>query len=98
MFYEFMEHSYKVANDIVYLLPADKPFNVFKTVLMIFKHGGIVHARFYGNGSAIGIPEIHRPVTAFHFRLGYRGAMSFSFAETRLTKHAPDKGGRMKVE
>lgn len=90
LFYEFMEHSYKVANDIVYLLPADKPFNVFKTVEMIFKHGGIVHARFYGNGSAIGIPEIHRPVTAFHFRRGYRGAMGFSFAAPRPTQHAPD--------
>ena len=91
LFYEFMEHSYKVASDIVYLLPADKPFNVFKTVEMIFKYGGIVHARFYGNGSAIGIPEIHRPVTAFHFRRGYRGAMSFSFAEPRPTPLAPDR-------
>lgn len=94
LFYEFMEHSYKVAKDIVYLLPADKPFNVFATVLMIFKYGGIVHARFYGNGQSIGIPEIHRPVTAFHFQRGYRGAMSFSFAEPRLTKRPPDGATR----
>ena len=85
-FYEFMEHSFKVAKDIVYLLPADKPFNVFSTVEMIHKHGGIVHARFYGDGRTVGVPEIHRPATAFHFQRGYRGAMSFSFCDTAPNK------------
>jgi len=89
-FYEFMEHSYKIANDIVYLLPADKPFNVFSTVEMIYKNGAIVHARFYGDGRTVGVPEIHRPATAFHFRRGYSGAMGYSFAVPRLTQRAAD--------
>ena len=79
-FYEFMEHSYKIATNTVYLLPADKPFNVFSTVKMIFKKGGIVHARFYGDGRTVGIPEIHRPATAFHFQRDYKGPMFSSFA------------------
>lgn len=79
-FYEFMKHSFDIAKDIVYLLPADKPFNVFKNIKMIHENGGIVHARFYGDGRAVGMPEIHRPVTAYHFKVGYSGNMGFSFA------------------
>jgi len=79
-FFEFMDHSFDIAKDIVFLLPADKPFNVFSTVKMIHDKGGIVHARFYGDGRTVGFPEIHRPVTAFHFRTGYSGSMGFSFA------------------
>jgi hypothetical protein len=83
MFYEFMLHSFKVAENTVYLLPADKPFNVFSTVKMIYKHGGIVHARFYNDGRAIGVPEIHRPATAFHFQRNYTGPMYTSFYEAQ---------------
>jgi len=80
-FYEFMVHSFRLAINTCYLLPADKPFNVFSTLKMIFKHGGIVHARFYGDGRTVGIPEIHRPATAFHFKRDYRGPMYSSIAE-----------------
>lgn len=79
LFYEFMVHSFNIANDVVYLLPADKPFNVFLTTKMIHDLGGIVHARYYGDGRSIGVPEIHRPATAFHFQRNYRGGMYTSF-------------------
>lgn len=90
-FYEFMEHSYSIATNIVYLLPVDKPFNVFKTLEMIFNKGRIVHARYYGDGRTVGIPEIHRPATAFHFQKGYFGPMYSSMAETCLTLNATDR-------
>ena len=80
-FYEFMLHSFSVARDTVFLLPADKPFNVALTTEMIFKNGGIVHARFYGDGRSIGIPEIHRTAAAFHFQRSYTGPMYTSFYE-----------------
>lgn len=78
-FYEFMEHSFYIATNAVYLLPSDKPFNVFLTVKMIFKNGGIVHMRHYGDGRSIGVPEIHRPATAIHFQRHYTGPMYTSF-------------------
>lgn len=78
-FYEFMLHSFEIADNIVYLLPIDKPFNVFLTHKMIYEKGGIVHLRCYGDGRTIGIPEIHRPATAIHFQRGYTGGMFTSF-------------------
>ena len=78
-FYEFMLHSFSIANDIVYLLPGDKPFNVFLTMKMLYDNGGIVHMRNYGDGRTIGIPEIHRIASAFHFQKGYHGPMEISF-------------------
>jgi len=80
-FFEFMLHGFSVAQDIVYFLPGDKPFNVYLTTKMIWERGGIVHARHYGDGRTIGIPEIHRTATAFHFQRGYTGPMYTSFYE-----------------
>ena len=84
-FDKFLLHSFSVAENVVYLIPADKPFNALPRARMIAENGGIVHMRYYVDGPQMNMPEIHRPMAAFHFRRGYHGAMGFSFAEPRLT-------------
>jgi len=78
-FDKFLKHSFFVATNIVYLIPADKPFNSLPRARMISENGGIVHMRFYTDGPKMGMPEIHRPMAAFHFRRGYRGPMRTSY-------------------
>jgi hypothetical protein len=84
-FDKFLTHSYTVAANIVYLIPADKPFNAMPRARMIAEHGGIVSMRYYADGPQIEMPEIHRPMAAFHFMRGYSGSMVTTFA-------SPSKG------
>jgi len=90
---KFLLHSYSVAENIVYLLPADKPFNALPRARMIAEYGEIVHMRFYTDGPKAAMREIHRPVAAFYFKRGYCGSMSKSFYQERhLTPLALDAG------
>jgi len=91
-FDKFLLHSFSVAVNVVYLIPADKPFNALPRARMIAENGGIVHMRYYVDGPQMNMPEIHRPMAAFHFQRGYFGAMSSSFAVPRLTQRPPDRG------
>jgi hypothetical protein len=89
-FDKFLLHSFSVAVNVVYLIPADKPFNALPRARMIAKNGGIVHMRYYVDGPQMEMPGIHRPMAAFHFQRGYSGAMGFSFAVPCLTSRAAD--------
>jgi hypothetical protein len=79
-FNKFLLHSYSVAMNIVYLIPADKPFNALPRARMISENGGILHMRYYVDGGQMGMPEIHRPMAAFLFQRNYRGCMGTSYA------------------
>jgi len=76
-FKQFLIHGYATAKDIVFILPADKPFNSTPNAKLINDFGKIVHMRYYG---ALW-EEIHRPMAAFHFQRGYTGPMYTSFYE-----------------
>jgi hypothetical protein len=80
-FDKFLFHSFVVAVNVVYLIPADKPFNALPRARMIAQHGGIVHMRYYVDGPQMEMPEIHRPMAAFHFQRDYHGPMYTSFYE-----------------
>jgi hypothetical protein len=79
-FKEFIIHAYSLAKDIVFLIPADKPFNSTPNAKTIFLFGGIVSMRYYGEI----FDEIHRPMAAFHFQRGYHDGMETSFYEGLL--------------
>ena len=78
IFTEWLEHSLKIANDIVYLIPLSKVFNSEARLKQIMQVGGIVETRHYGSGTDCGFP-FGFPCGAVHIRLGYIGPMKWSF-------------------
>ena len=92
-FDKFLLHSYRVAQNIVYLIPADKPFSSLPRARMISDNGDIVHMRYYVDGPQMDMPEVHRPMAAFYFRRGYRGAMEKSYYSAQLSNTASTRQG-----
>lgn len=74
-------HSYKVSNNVLYLIPAWKFFCSFGLVSSTRDFGGIREIRYYGTGGSIGFP-MGNAIGAFHIQRGYRGQTAFTFAQT----------------
>jgi hypothetical protein len=72
IFKEWLLHSFKIAQNIVYLIPIVKPYQSFGLICEIYKYGGIVHNYILGNGRQLGF-EFGFAVGAIHFQRGYRG-------------------------
>jgi len=82
IFKDWMIHSYKIADNIVYLLPIFKTFNALGLIRLYKKHGWIKHIRVYDSGHSIesGIPWARsRPIVAVYFKKGYTGDTTWSF-------------------
>jgi hypothetical protein len=77
---KWFRHSYKVAANLLYLVPLRNVFSGFGFVREIHDFGGIVEIRLYGTGGSVGFP-MGNAVGAFHIQAGYRGATTFSFAK-----------------
>lgn len=73
-FSEWMSHTMSIADDILYLIPLNKPWNSGKMIKEWKKYGGIVHKRYYANGGTLGFP-IGFACGAVHFQRGYTGPM-----------------------
>lgn len=78
LYLEWMAHSMEISNDIVYLLPTNKPFVSFGSVDSMRRWGQIKHMRHYAGGRRIGFP-FGFSVSAVHFQRGYFGCMSTSY-------------------
>jgi hypothetical protein len=70
---EWMSHSMKIAKNICYLIPLNKPFNSGKMIKEWKDYGGIVHMRYYANGGQLGFP-IGFACGAVWFQKDYKGA------------------------
>lgn len=75
---EWIEHSFEVANDIVYLVPLHKVLSVWGTLRTILKHGGFVEVLIFGAGNAIGF-DFGYAVGAVHLRKGWHGGTRISY-------------------
>ncbi len=73
----WIRHSFKVAKDIVYLMPSNRVFASAEFLDDVFEWGGIVHIRRYGSGSQWGFPFGHA-LSAVHYQKDYRGDTSWS--------------------
>ena len=73
----WIRHSFKVANDIVYLVPNHRMYASATFIDDLMAWGGIVHTRFYGTGSQWGFPFGHA-LAAVHFRAGHTNAGTWS--------------------
>lgn len=78
---EWLTYSYKIADNIVYLLQLNKVLSAHLRMRRLFKYGGPVHVRMYGGGGRVGFP-MGNLVAAIHLKRGYRGDTSWSWYET----------------
>jgi len=70
-FDRFLEHSFSIANNIVYLTPFAKIFKSMGTIEKIFNYGGIVKILIIP-ANRCGFP-FGFPAGAFHFAKNYKG-------------------------
>jgi hypothetical protein len=77
IFNEWMQHSFDIADNIVYLVPTFKIFNALGLCRMYRENGWIKHIRFYDTGKDIEWSR-SRPIVAVHFQKGYDGDTSWS--------------------
>lgn len=73
----WLRHSMKIATNIVYLMPAYKPFASGKFLDTLFEWGGIKQIRRYGTGTQWGFPFGHA-LAAVHYQAGYDGPTTWS--------------------
>ena len=79
-FFDWIYHSMTIAQHIVYLLPANKPFISNRLIMLLKEWGEIAHMRFYGTGNKIGF-NVGFAIAAFYFKKGNQGGCSFSYWE-----------------
>lgn len=70
---KFLEHSFELAENIVFLVPLGKVFNSWERLEKIKKWGGIKKIWIIGTGNKCGFP-FGFPCGAFYFKKGYTGA------------------------
>lgn len=80
IFHDWMEHSFALAENILYLLPTFKIFNALGLCRMYGQNGWIKHIRFYDVGKDIEWSR-SRPIVAVHFQKNYFGDTSWSYYE-----------------
>ena len=83
IFNDWLNHSYGIAKNTLYLLPLNKLWNSTPRVKFTFKNGHIKHLRLYGDGSSLGW-DYGFPVGALHFQRGYTGPMYTTIYEEAL--------------
>jgi hypothetical protein len=69
---KWVEHSFSVASNVLYLMPMNKPFNSLYRMKIILGYGNIKAIRAYGHGSLFGM-DYGFAVGAFWFQRGYKG-------------------------
>ena len=77
IFGKWIKHSYKIGNNIVYLLPTFKVYNALSLMRLYFAKGHVRHIRMYDTGQNINWAR-SRPICAVHFQVGYFGDTSYS--------------------
>jgi len=75
-FNRFLEHSFKLADNVVLLVPISKMMKSMGTIRQMFNYGGIVACYFVG-ASKCGFP-FGFPCGVFHLKRGYKGETLFT--------------------
>jgi len=79
IFNEWLNHSFDLAPEVVYLLPIHFVFRSASKLRIIRERGWLKHGRYYGTGGDLGFP-MGNPIYAMHFQRGYHGDTSWSDA------------------
>ena len=72
----WLEHSFEVADNVVYLIPVAKVFGSLMRLRMIAEYGGVAEVWAPWTGRAIGF-EFGWAVGAVHFKRGHAGGTVF---------------------
>jgi len=75
---KFILHSFKVSDNVVYLIPVWKAFMAYGLVVSGNEYGGISEIRWYGTGSKLGFP-MGNGIGAIHWKRGYKGNINQTF-------------------
>lgn len=92
IFFEFLNHSFNISNNVVYILPTNKVFQSFKIMDSIDNYGGIHTILVYGGGQRVGFP-FGFSVGAFYFRKNFNFGTKIIFrrlicdGEIPITSH-----------
>ncbi len=78
IFTEWLRHSFKIADNIAYLIPIAKVYAVDNRMKEIYSFGGIVETRYYGKGTETGFP-FGFPCGVVYLKRGYTGDIKVSF-------------------
>lgn len=74
---KFLDHSLKIANNVVFLIPLHNFFGSGKQMDLAYKHGWMKHIRWMGSGRSVGF-GMGNPMGAVHFQKDYWGPTSWS--------------------
>ena len=77
IFNKWIRHSYKIGDNIVYLLPTFKVYNPLSLMRLYYDKGYIKHIRMYDKKNLIPLVR-SRPICAVYFKKGYYGETSYS--------------------
>lgn len=75
---EWLRHSYRIAENILYLIPFRNMTSGYGLLTELRQYGWLKHVRIYGTGGLLNFP-MGNAIAAFHIARGYRGATEFSF-------------------
>jgi hypothetical protein len=92
IFFEWLMHSFEIAENVVYLLPVGKVFNAFRMFKAIRKYGGIKEIYLLGTGHDVGF-DIGFAVAAIHFQRNFNGGILVTFRDAAEQPLALDGGG-----
>ena len=81
IFKVFLEHSFEIADNIVYLVPILKIFNSLSIMRITKKWGGVETCYVVGNGKDLSFPQQGYVIAALHFKKDYKGGMHIEFSK-----------------
>lgn len=79
IFNKFLEHSFEIADNVVFLTPVAKVLKSWGTIMKIKQYGGIKKIWFVP-ANRCGFP-FGFPCGAFHFQRNYKGSMEVDYDE-----------------
>jgi hypothetical protein len=77
---KWVEHSFACSENVLFLMPMNKPFNSLFRMKIILEYGKIVALRAYGHGSLFGM-DYGFAIGAFWFQRGYKGKTEMTVFE-----------------
>lgn len=80
IFLEWLQHSFKISDNVAYLVPTNKIFQSWKIMNLIQEYGGIKTMLVYGSGNLLNFP-FGFSVGVFHFQRGYHGLVDLQFVK-----------------
>jgi len=79
-YYEFLQHSFSLSGNVVFLMPLYKCFQSMRNMKLIHGYGGIKEIYIVGTGRSIGW-NFGFAVGAFHFKEKFRGCITLNWRD-----------------